>query len=110
MTRILDLFSLRTSAYQDERSRLSLLPTAVKLTHGKVSGAELLLQDAPSQAVLGAAGGCRLENVSGREKAGILLDFGHESRGTLRLTTAAAESASGRQRQNRSDCASGRYI
>ena len=96
MKRITDVFPLRTSAFQDERSRISLLPTAVKLTCGKVSGADLLLQDAPPQAVLGAAGGCRLENVSGGEKAGILLDFGHESHGTLRLTTDAAESAGGR--------------
>lgn len=96
MKKASEVFSLRTSDFQDERSRLSLLPTAVKLTHGKVSGAELLLRDAPTQAVLGSAGGCRLENVPGGEKAGILLDFGRESHGTLRLTTAAAESAGGR--------------
>ena len=96
MKRIMDVFSLRTSAFQDERNRLSLFPTAVKLTHGNVSGAELLLRDAPTQAVLGSAGGCRMESGPGGEKAGILLDFGRESHGTLRLTTAAVESASGR--------------
>ena len=96
MTRIVDLFPLRASRFQDGRNRLSLLPTAVKLTHGNVSGAELLLWDAPTQAVLGSAGGCRMENGPGGEKAGILLDFGRESHGTLRLTTAAVESASGR--------------
>ena len=64
MKRIMDVFSLRTSAFQDERNRLSLLPTAVKLTHGNVSGAELLLRDAPTQAVLGSAGGCRMESGS----------------------------------------------
>ena len=46
-------FSFRASSFQDERSRIALLPTAVKLTRGNVSGAELLLQDAPTQAVLG---------------------------------------------------------
>ena len=61
----MDVFSLRTSAFQDERNRLSLLPTAVKLTHGNVSGAELLLRDAPTQAVLGSAGGCRMGDVVG---------------------------------------------
>lgn len=75
---------------------MSLLPTAVKLTRGNVSGAESLLRDVATQAVLGGAGGCRLENVPGEEKAGILLDFGRESHGTLRLTTAATESVSGR--------------
>lgn len=96
MKKASEVFSFRASAYQDERSRISLLPTAVKLTRGKVSGSELLLQDAPTQAVLGSAGGCRMENVPDGKKAGILLDFGRESHGTLRLTTAAAESASGR--------------
>ena len=91
-----DIFSLHVSAFQDERSRVFLLPRAVKLTRGKVYGAELLLEDAPTQAVLGSAGGCRLENVSGGEKAGILLDYGRESHGTLRLTSAAVDSASGR--------------
>ena len=93
-----EVFSLRASSFQDERSRIALLPTAVKLTRGNVSGAELLLRDAPTQAVLGADGGCRLENVPGGEKAGILLDFGRESHGTLRLTTAAVESTGGRAR------------
>lgn len=98
MKKASELFALRASIFQDERSRIAMLPTAVKLTRGKVSGAEQLLQDAPTQAVLGSAGGCRLENVSDGEKAGILLDFGRESHGTLRLTTAAVESADGRAR------------
>lgn len=93
-----EFFSFRASCFQDERSRLSLLPTAVMLTRGNVSGAELLLRDAPTQAVLGAAGGCRMENEPGREKAGLLMDFGRESHGTLRLTTAALESTGGRAR------------
>ena len=88
--------SLSASAFQDERSRISLLPTAVKLTCGRVYGASLLLHDAPTQAVLGYTGGCRLENVCGGEKAGLLLDYGRESHGTLRLTAASVESASGR--------------
>lgn len=96
MEKAKERFSLRASRFQDERSRLSLLPTAIKLTRGKVSGAESLLRDVATQAVLGASGGCRLENVPGEEKAGILLDFGRESHGTLRLTTAAVESAGGR--------------
>ena len=68
------------------------------LTRGRVYDAGLLLQDAPTQAVLGYAGGRRLENVPGEEKAGLLLDYGRESHGTLRLTSAAVESAGGRAR------------
>ena len=93
-----EFFSFGALCFQDERSRIALLPTAIKVTRGNVSGAELLLRDVPTQAMLGAADGCRMENVSGGEKAGILLDFGRESHGTLRLTTAALESASGRAR------------
>ena len=92
----MEMTSLSASAFQDERSRISLLPTAVKLTCGRVYGASLLLHDAPTQAVLGYTGGCRLENVCGGEKAGLLLDYGRESHGTLRLTAASVESASGR--------------
>lgn len=92
----MEMTSLSASAFQDERSRISLLPTAVKLTCGRVYGASLLLHDAPTQAVLGYTGGCRLENVCGGEKAGLLLDYGRESHGTLRLTAASVESTSGR--------------
>lgn len=59
------------------------MPTAVRLTRGGVCDAGVLLQAAPTQAVLGYTGGCRLENVPGEEKAGILLDYGRESHGTL---------------------------
>lgn len=96
MTNIRDSISRQVSACPDERSRITLLPTAVRLTHGGVCDAGVLLQDAPTQAVLGYTGGCRLENVPGEEKAGILLDYGRESHGTLCLTSAAVESASGR--------------
>ena len=44
-----EFFSFRASCFQDERSRLSLLPTAVMLTRGNVSGAELLLRDAEGE-------------------------------------------------------------
>ena len=93
---LMDITSFCTSAFRDERSRISLLPAAVKLTRGRVYDAGRLLQDVPTQAVLGYAGGCRIENVPGGEKAGLLLDYGRESHGTLRLTSAAVESKSGR--------------
>ena len=82
-TRLMDTTSVRTSAFQDERSRISLLPTAVKLTRGRVYDAGLLLQDEPTQAVLGYAGGCRIENVPGGEKAGLLLDGRYQLLGGL---------------------------
>jgi hypothetical protein len=67
-TMLMDITSFCTSAFQDERSRISLLPAAVKLTRGRVYNAGRLLQDVPTQAVLGYAGGCRIENVPGGEK------------------------------------------
>ena len=47
-----DLFDLKVAREQDERSRLWLLPTEVKLTKGRVENAELLLTDAPDQPFL----------------------------------------------------------
>ena len=58
------------------------------LVRGKVTNAEYLLDDHPVQVFLGRKGVCRLENGPEGEKAAILLDFGREFHGNLRLTAA----------------------
>ena len=45
MTNIRDSISRQVSACPDERSRITLLPTAVRLTHGGVCDAGVLLQE-----------------------------------------------------------------
>ena len=88
MASVMELFSLRPSADQDDRVRRYLLPTKLLLTQGAVSGAEHLLEDHPVQASLERGDVCLLDNRGTDEKAGLLLDFGRELHGNLQLTTA----------------------
>ena len=73
---------MKYSSGNDERSRRRVLPTRVVKTWGNVQKAETLLADQAGEAYLGAFDGCVLENGGA-----VLLDFGQEFHGTLRLTT-----------------------
>ena len=74
MASVMELFSLRLSADQDDRVRRYLLPTQLLLTRGAVSGAEHLLEDHPVQASLERGDVCLLDNRGTDEKAGLLLE------------------------------------
>ena len=52
MAKVTDVFPVRSSVYQEERARLSLLPERILQVRGKVTGAEQLLLDSPEQAYL----------------------------------------------------------
>ena len=98
MRQVTDIFPMKASTDQDERQKLYLLPEAIKLTRGSVADAELLLKDQQTQAFLGKRAACRLENSADGEMAAILLDFGRELHGNLRLTVTDVKSASRRVR------------
>ena len=98
MRQVTDIFPMKASTDQDERQKLYLLPEAIKLTRGNVADAELLLKDQQAQAFLGKRAACRLENGADGEMAAILLDFGRELHGNLRLTVTDVKSASRRVR------------
>lgn len=89
-----EFLTWKVAREQEERACLWLLPTAVKLTRGFVEHAELLLEDAPDQPFLGNRNACRL--IGSDEAACVLLDFGREVHGSLRLTVSQVESGSGR--------------
>ena len=91
-----DMFACRTSAFRDERTRLRILPSHVKLTRGRVEGAETLLKDLPAQSFLGETADCRMENGEGGERAALLLDFGRETHGTVLVTVSRVQSESTR--------------
>ncbi|MBQ5769799.1 MAG: alpha-L-rhamnosidase [Clostridia bacterium] len=74
---------IREYGYTDDRVRKYLLPVRIVKTAGEVSNAEKLLDEKPTQAFLGAFDGCVL---SGKD-AGVLIDFGSEFHGSLRITT-----------------------
>ena len=96
MQKLTDIYNFNASTDQDERARLYLTPVAVKLTRGNVSGAEILLKDKPVQVLLGKSEACVLKNEPGAEKAAVLLDFGRELHGNIRLTVSTIKSASER--------------
>ena len=76
------------SSLTDERSRRRVLPTRVVKTWGNVKNVETLLNDQAGEAYLGAFDGCVMENGGA-----VLLDFGQEFHGTLRLTTLMIDGA-----------------
>ena len=98
MNTVTNIFPLRLSSDQDERVRRNLLPTAVMLTRGAVTGAQNLLKDHPVQASLEKGDVCVLRNSPDSEKAGLLLDFGRELHGLLSLTVAYIQSDNSRTR------------
>jgi len=59
-----------------------LTPCRIVLQSGGVENAELLLVEKPSQAVLGCSGCARMKGASS-----ILLDFGREIQGSVKITT-----------------------
>ena len=96
MKHLTDMMPFVASKDQDERARLNLLPVRVIKTWGGVSNAEWLLKDHPMQVFMGKCGACRLENGSEGGKAALLIDFGRELHGNLRLTSSNIESVNHR--------------
>ncbi|MBQ6716088.1 MAG: alpha-L-rhamnosidase [Clostridia bacterium] len=74
---------IRESGLCDDRVRKYLLPVRIVKTAGDVQNAEKLMDGAPTQAFLGAFDGCMLSGKG----AGVLVDFGSEFHGSLRITT-----------------------
>lgn len=70
---------------RDERVQEYLLPVRIMMTKGHVTDADTLLVQKERQIGLAEAALCTLSNAAGEEKAGILLDFGCEFHGGVRL-------------------------
>lgn len=96
MAAITEIFPLKSSAYQEERARRSLLPEKILQVRGKVTGAEHLLLDTPEQAYLEGGAFCTMENTAGTDRAAVLLDFGREYHGTVRVTAFSVKTPDGR--------------
>ena len=86
-------------AGRDERVRRYLFPRRILKTFGQVTEAEALLREKPLQIGLNESDLTRLSNgPEGTEKAGILLDFGCELHGGLRLLNAMTDGGPARVR------------
>ena len=81
--RVMDEDILKTGK-EDVRTRRFLLPKRVLWTKGHVENSDTLLEDREIQISLAAHRPCILKN-EGEEKASILLDYGMEIHGGIRL-------------------------
>ncbi|MBP3376536.1 MAG: alpha-L-rhamnosidase, partial [Clostridia bacterium] len=85
--RVTDKFEVLNGKYKDPRTRRYLTPTRIVKTFGHVTGAENLLSDNYPQVAMRVNGTCALENKTGEPCAAILIDFGIEFSGSLRIFT-----------------------
>ena len=85
MTRLTDKFEELNGQYTDPRTRRYITPKRIIKTWGDVQNAETLLNEKPPQVIMGSRDICTLTNVSGQPHAAILLDFGVEIAGSLRI-------------------------
>lgn len=77
-----------TLVRKDEMARAFVTPTRVLWTQGKVERAECLLLPNTGQSDIFSEGMCRLQNAEG-QSAGIILDFGKELHGGLKLVLSS---------------------
>lgn len=77
---------------EDTRKRFFLSPTVIVKTFGDVSNSEALLSRTAYQATLSPSNQvpCILKNTPGSKKAGILLDYGREIHGCVRISVWTA--------------------
>lgn len=83
---------MRYATENDERVRRRILPVRVVKTWGNVENAQALLEDKQGEAYLGHYDGCTLTSRADAHAA-VLLDFGAEFHGTLRITTEMVNGA-----------------
>ena len=69
----------------DPRTRRYIAPKRVVLTEGNVHNPESLLQERSNQITLGVGECCTMRNIPGEPKAKLVLDYGCEFPGSIRL-------------------------
>ncbi len=85
MAKVNDLFKNLNGKTTDPRTRRYLVPQRVVYTQGYVDGADNLLRETPDQITFNPQTRCYLQNKQGEPHAGVLLDFGTEFAGALRI-------------------------
>ena len=85
MARVYDKFCALESKNIDPRTRRYLTPKRIVYTKGLVCGADILLSERSNQISLFGLERCILENKAGQPHAAILVDFGIEFSGSLRI-------------------------
>ncbi len=94
------LFDKKTDAVKacenDPRTRKYLVPKRIVYTAGDVGSVENMLIAKPSQISFSEEGLCSLKNTKGSEHAAVLVDFGREFSGSLRIFIRSVRSESKR--------------
>ena len=85
MAKVNDKFSALNGSLTDPRTRRYLVPKKIVLTQGDVKNAESLLSEKTNQITLDPGKGCVLKNKRFGKNAAILVDFGIEFPGSMRL-------------------------
>lgn len=85
MAKVNQKFPGLDSSLTDPRTRRYLTPKRVVLTKGDVTNTESLLNEKTNQITLDPGNGCVLQNHKDGENASILIDFGIEFPGSMRL-------------------------
>ena len=85
MAKVNDIFEALNTNDTDPRVRKYLVPKRVVYTQGSVGDGEWLLEDCPNQVIFHPTRDCWMENKPGQPHAAVLIDFGIEIAGCLRL-------------------------
>lgn len=85
MATVNEKFSALNGSLTDPRTRRYLVPKRIVFTQGDVKNAESLLSEKTNQITLDPGNGCVLENHPFKPHAAILVDFGIEFPGSMRL-------------------------
>lgn len=85
MANVNEKFSALNGSLTDPRTRRYLVPKKIVLTQGDVRNSEYLLSEKTNQITLDPGQGCVLENHPCKPHAAILVDFGIEFPGSMRL-------------------------
>ena len=84
MAKIYDMIGA-LNGVNDERTKRYINPKRIVYTQGSAQRSEHLLSDCPNQIVFHPENDFWMENKPGQTKAGVLIDFGVEFSGSLRL-------------------------
>ena len=97
MAKVTDKFDVFNTPYTDDRTRRILTPKRIVRTFGAVNGAEALLEEKKPQIAFSKLSLASLKNEgAGTPRAAVLVDFGVEFSGALRLLVRSVYGQNGR--------------
>ncbi len=85
MTKVTDIFNTLNGKYTDPRTRRYLVPKKIMKTWGTVSGENVLCNEREPQVTLWPQTSCLMANEAEKKNSAILIDFGIEFPGSLRI-------------------------